>query len=596
MTNSEISDYILHYIQKDQTKSAIMLSAPWGKGKSYYIQNELIPYLAENGAYQCIVISLYGVSAIAEISKSIFFEVKTFEIRKKAKQMITTDVSSIAPYVKFISGTVIKGITGHMGIDINSKSFEELCNSIDLSNKLLIFEDVERVQFNIVDLMGYVNSLVERDGVKVLLVANETELILRVQKEVQEGERKETVNEFTEKSLQYLKIKEKTISDTVQFNGDVRSAIKNIIYQFDNPMLNIFLREDRLDYLEGLLANKQISNLRTFLFACQKTYEIFERIQPNNLEAEYLECIFYSIILFSQSIKSGDIPEWEGTEYLSTKLTNEFFPLFRFCYEYIRWHEFDSEKVAATIEAFKKYRMYSAAYANSDSDINVIFNYYILSTKEVLQALSNVEKRLDVWSDIPIETYVKLAHYLVKFHFLLGYNYSLIRQKMIENVKAHGEDLGVGGNLLSFYEFETEEEKQAFSEFLEDIEESAKKALENKYEFSYEPSDIEALLKNVQKRRGNIHRFISYFDVEKLIDMLFKSNARQIDDFRELMFLVYRAATPSQFESKDREFMQEMDRRLSERKAQQQHGVDEIAQMQIDYLQSNLKSFIKQLS
>ena len=230
MTNLEISDYILHYIQKDQTKSAIMLSAPWGKGKSYYIQNELIPYLAENGAYQCIVISLYGVSAIAEISKSIFFEVKTFEIRKKAKQMITTDVSSIAPYVKFISGTVIKGITGHMGIDINSKSFEELCNSIDLSNKLLIFEDVERVQFNIVDLMGYVNSLVERDGVKVLLVANETELILRVQKEVQEGERKETVNEFTEKSLQYLKIKEKTISDTVQFNGDVRSAIKNIIY------------------------------------------------------------------------------------------------------------------------------------------------------------------------------------------------------------------------------------------------------------------------------------------------------------------------------------------------------------------------------
>lgn len=45
MTNSELNEYILHYLKEDRTKSAIMLTAGWGTGKSYYIQNELIPFL-----------------------------------------------------------------------------------------------------------------------------------------------------------------------------------------------------------------------------------------------------------------------------------------------------------------------------------------------------------------------------------------------------------------------------------------------------------------------------------------------------------------------------------------------------------------------
>lgn len=82
MTNEQICEYVKHYIEKDKTKSAIMLTAPWGKGKSYFIQNELMPYIENNGGYQTIYVSLYGISTLAEISKSIYFEVKKFEIKK----------------------------------------------------------------------------------------------------------------------------------------------------------------------------------------------------------------------------------------------------------------------------------------------------------------------------------------------------------------------------------------------------------------------------------------------------------------------------------------------------------------------------------
>ena len=45
MTYQELNQYILHYLREDKTKSAIMLTGPWGTGKSYYIQNELNRFL-----------------------------------------------------------------------------------------------------------------------------------------------------------------------------------------------------------------------------------------------------------------------------------------------------------------------------------------------------------------------------------------------------------------------------------------------------------------------------------------------------------------------------------------------------------------------
>lgn len=54
---------------------------------------------------------------------------------------------------------------------------KEIYESIDLTDKLIIFEDLERSEIDILKVFGYVNSLVEQDGAKVLLVANEKELL-----------------------------------------------------------------------------------------------------------------------------------------------------------------------------------------------------------------------------------------------------------------------------------------------------------------------------------------------------------------------------------------------------------------------------------
>lgn len=51
MNYNELNEYIKHYVEKDQTQSAIMLTGGWGTGKSYYIPNVLEPFLKENGKH-----------------------------------------------------------------------------------------------------------------------------------------------------------------------------------------------------------------------------------------------------------------------------------------------------------------------------------------------------------------------------------------------------------------------------------------------------------------------------------------------------------------------------------------------------------------
>ena len=48
MTINELNEYILNYYKNDKTHSAIMLTAPWGMGKSYYIKNNLTVYLVDD--------------------------------------------------------------------------------------------------------------------------------------------------------------------------------------------------------------------------------------------------------------------------------------------------------------------------------------------------------------------------------------------------------------------------------------------------------------------------------------------------------------------------------------------------------------------
>ena len=136
---------------------------------------------------------------------------------------------------------------------------------INLKEKLIIFEDIERSSINIIEFLGYVNSLVEQDGVKVLLVANEQEFLKEENSESQQSIQGKTKKEktYTLQSKEYLRQKEKTISDTIIFGSDKKESLKNIIGLFFEKKLSEILTDDKnIEDITNMMEKIESNNLR----------------------------------------------------------------------------------------------------------------------------------------------------------------------------------------------------------------------------------------------------------------------------------------------------------------------------------------------
>lgn len=591
MTNSELNRYILRYIKDVHTKSAIMLTGGWGTGKSYYIKNNLIPFLAEreNGAYSCLVISLYGLKTVEDISKNLYIESRLKFLRKRSEKAAAGEL---------VAKTIVNGIISLWGVDLykSERTLQKLYQSIDLSKKLVIFEDVERSKIDILDVLSYTYNLVEQDSVKVLLVANESE-ILRYHRSEPDEEGK-TYNIPDEKTSDYLAIKEKTISDTISYKGDLHAAISNLLQEFNDKTLNEFATNDGVNAIITEMMILDNYNLRSFQFACQKTLDIFQKIGATS--DKYIQTIFFSVISFTMRIKNGDFPDWDGTEYLSTKLGIVKYPLYRFCYDYIRWQEFDAAKVQKTFEAHKKYILFDK---NGDSvydvDLSVVFAFYDHTEEEVLIALHNIENRLDNPEDIPIYSYCKLAYYLVVFQTVLEFDYSACKEKMTLNLQEYGGNIDPDILFLNDFNHESESARRQFKDFLQDLQKAINIALCTESDFSYRPEDLESLHHNVRQNKAEMvagHIFISKFDLEKIVDMIFQCNPAQIHHWRSILFAIYRHALKSDFLDADCLYMGELVEKIESVLSEREKQMDRIVLLQIRYLLSNLKGFIERLS
>lgn len=450
MTTEELNNYILHYLRKDKTHTAIMLTGEWGSGKTYYVEHDLITFLKENKV-TAITVSLYGLNDVAMISKSIYMELRMSVLGGKSSEVVTTG--------KLIAKNIIKNIIGLAGINVELSDDEliKLYESVNLENKLLILEDVERSSINIAYLLGYVNGLVERDGVKVLLIANENE-ILKKENGVQ-GDYENTSNKdeakyekeiVPEEINSYLRIKEKTISDTIQFNGNVEFAIKQIINQFDNQKLNMLFNDNEQLYnnVSQMVKNICNCNLRTFIYAIQKTVDIIDKISEKEYDEDFFECLMFGIISLSARIKGASFPRWEGSEYLSTKLGSNDMPLMRFAYEFVRWQTFNGALVDEVYKAYKDFKFLERNMEYKDPDFRILSNYDKETEEHVLIALKNIEKKLYTQDAIGIHMYCKLAYYMIYVGSVVGFDCKESCELMIKNAKGVGRKTNMDAEMF----------------------------------------------------------------------------------------------------------------------------------------------------
>ena len=301
------------------------------RGKTHFWNNKIrkkIESMQLNGKkYTTIYMSLYGISNLEEISKKIFIETTQLMDKNLRKFMNISGQQTIPEYAKTgIDMANFFGVTQN-GDKIDYKEF------FSTDDKVLCFDDLERANVDVIDILGYINNFVEHDHIKTIIICNEKELstklkssnlemktfiatyLLDKQEELNKTDKpivekiQDKIEHVFDKANDYERIKEKLIGETFEYAPKFDYIINGILMRYEtNPDLIRFLRENT-----GLIIstfNKSgTRNLRILKHALndfKKIYEMVNKSYPNTSHRVMQTMLIFTIAI-SFEIKAGKI-------------------------------------------------------------------------------------------------------------------------------------------------------------------------------------------------------------------------------------------------------------------------------------------------
>ena len=260
----QIDKIIIDYVQSKDTDYAIMIDGEWGAGKSWYWDNVLTGQIKKiptkdnteekPSTYNVAKISLFGISSVDDLRIKIFEETSAFFANKYVKTGAK------------LTGMVLNKVAGFFNVsETSAKDVSDLLSefSVNLEHYVLCFDDLERIKIELlIELLGYINMLVEHDKVKVVFICNENEL----------------------KDVDYHKYKEKI----VRFTHTIKADISKMVVEFAKGRNEAYSRyiSERKDFIAFVYQKGNCSNLRTLKYNLdiyEYIYDIIkETIQHDN--------------------------------------------------------------------------------------------------------------------------------------------------------------------------------------------------------------------------------------------------------------------------------------------------------------------------
>lgn len=328
----DLVESILDYIRNDYTDYAIMINGEWGSGKTYFWNHKIrrrIESLQINGRkFTTIYMSLYGISNLEEISKKIFMETTQVLDRTVRKYMDANGQKTIPEYAK--TGL---DMANFFGVAQNGEKID-YADFFSTDDKVLCFDDLERANVDVIDILGYINNYVEHDHIKTIIICNEKELStkfksnnlemktfiatylldkqgdlgIKTDKPIVERIRDEIEYVF-DKANDYERIKEKLIGETFEYAPEFNYIINGLLMRYENyPDLIRFLRENT-NFIISTFNKSGTRNLRILKHALNDFKKIFDMVNKfyPNTNHRILQTMLIFTIAISFEIKAGKI-------------------------------------------------------------------------------------------------------------------------------------------------------------------------------------------------------------------------------------------------------------------------------------------------
>ncbi len=259
--NEHVESYLKEYILRTDPGFAVLVSGPWGAGKTHLIK---VLFEDQEAKTKPLYVSLFGVKNSDDIGSAILFA-----------RMPTLDNKLVK-----IGGRLGAAALKQFSIDLKPDDFAKL-----QLPQVLIFDDLERTNMSTKELLGYLNSFVEHEGKNLILLANEGELW--------KGEGRRT--------------KEKLIGHTLTVQADIDTALAALIQALGDEEVKKYLKGQQ-DVVKCVFQQSATNNLRVLgqcLWDFERLFEALdEKHRKNKTGMKELLSLFLAL---SIEYKSGGL-------------------------------------------------------------------------------------------------------------------------------------------------------------------------------------------------------------------------------------------------------------------------------------------------
>lgn len=656
LNESQIIEIFDEYIKSKNTDYAVLLDGSWGSGKTYFIEHSIVDgfkgiELTKNGVkrkIKFIYISVYGIKDVKEIDNKIFDAIIGDFLMKK-----------FSKYYK----TINKGLESIYDL---IKAFKELPqipkdsvrNLIEIMQRqkdyIIIFDDIERSELPISELLGYINEFVEHKKIKTIIISNEKEILkknLYVNTElkylVAESEildfpkKKESLdllfdrnkssngNEtvrlnkrdicerakdlFGEDTL-YNQIKEKLIGITIFYEPNIEDVTDKILdkYVADNSVKE-YIRDNK-NILINLMRNKNHVNIRTLKFAIsiiEKVLKIINELDLSPYEEKQIDNCKKDIIRYIMiaCIKYKD-GEWEHIERAEVfniygeNSINGNYNGFKFVDDIIEKSFVDKIKIEDTIQLYMKSLAENTELY--DDPINNLQYYWEMEDKDIENNYIRLKEKL-INNLYRISSYSKIVYRVFKLT-TIGFSDNYIDDIInIMEEKIKNETELVENNDLAELDFvfSDSKEKEKYDRIMEPI----KNAIENKNK-NGRKTNINNIINNKEgwgEKFANYCRtnrsmfqsrkeFFNLIDIENIKNIICVSKTKDISDFRRSMYTIYDFKNIIDFYKQDilklEEFLNAINEIIKDKSFEE---FDKSKQYNINWLKKNTEEILERL-
>ena len=589
LSDSEIIEVVKEYLNSNIYNYAVMIDGEWGSGKTYFIKNILMEKIEQDTISnssnnekikRIIYISLYGVNSTDDISNSIYLSiinesVDSNEKSKKARSFVNEN--RVARVISRIGIDFLKnkGVDYKQCLDIIGEAFY-------INNYVFVFDDLERCNCDINEVLGYINNLVEHDGIKVILVANESEIgkcnesqnielkyLLasnnnikydetsklnedKNNKEISVKELKTRTDLIFNQNILYNKIKEKLVGVTIKYKPDLFQIQNELIDKhIKDPSLKEYLKKNLEESIGYALQNNHI-NLRTYQFFLSKLCRLNEYIKENYADnyKEIMDELVNYCYKVSVMYKSGKYQyQWEGEQlygHISFKYA-QYITGFRFVDDYLVYSKFDNNQINTTLDLYldEKEKMNN----NPDDPLRKYECWWEIDEVDLREGIKEIKNKLES-GGYGINDFPKLIKYFINLE-QIGFEKEILQSIVLSMYKVIDEqsDYVEIKDYIALESISDESIKEKYTSIINPMKERLKEKRK-----SINNDNLKYCLENIAEwgerlyyyvtddsnKQLNQKAFFRQVNLEKLKENIKESNCENLSFFRYTIYEMYK--------------------------------------------------------